>query len=165
MISKKSVGGLAVFLGMSLVVMIFGGLVTNPAIQSGWYGLLEKPAFNPPSWVFGPVWTILYVLMAFSAWLVWERADQKAVKIPLLLFFVQLFLNGMWSSLFFGMGRPDLAFAEILVLWVFILTVTVMFYRVQPAAGLLLIPYLAWVSFAVILNGFIWQLNPVIPQL
>lgn len=163
--SMRSAGGLVIFLAMSLAVMIFGGLVTSPAIRSGWYELLKKPPFNPPSWVFGPVWTILYVLMAVSAWLVWERADRKAVKIPLYFFFVQLLLNGTWSLLFFGMGRPDLAFAEILVLWVFILTVTVMFYRVQPAAGLLLIPYLAWVSFAVILNGFIWRLNPVIPQL
>ncbi len=165
MISKKSAGGLAIFLAMSLAVMVFGGIVTSPAVRSGWYELLEKPSFNPPSWVFGPVWMVLYVLMAVSAWLVWEMADRKAVKMPLSLFFVQLLLNSLWSLLFFGMGRPGLAFAEILVLWVFILAVAILFYRVRPAAGLLMIPYLAWVLFAAVLNGFIWRLNPVIPQL
>lgn len=165
MISKKSAGGLVVFLGMSLAVMIFGGFLTSPAIRSGWYELLKKPDFNPPSWVFGPVWTTLYILMAVSAWLVWEREDQKSVKVPLFLFYAQLLLNGTWSLLFFGMGRPDLAFAEILVLWAFILAVTILFYRVRPAAGYLMIPYLVWVLFAIFLNGFIWRLNPVIPQL
>lgn len=165
MISKKSAAGLALFLGMSLGAMIFGGLFTSPAIRSGWYGLLQKPSFNPPSWVFGPVWTVLYILMAVSAWLVWEKADQAPVRLALSLFFVQLLLNVTWSILFFGMGRPDLAFGEILVLWALILAVTVLFYRVRPAAGLLMIPYLAWVSFAVVLNGFIWRLNPVIPRL
>jgi len=165
MISKKSAAGLALFLGMSVLAMVFGGLFTSPAIRSGWYGLLQKPSFNPPSWVFGPVWTVLYILMAISAWLVWERAGEASVKLPLSLFFIQLLLNVTWSVLFFGMGRPDLAFAEILLLWVLIFLVTVLFYRVRPAAGLLMIPYLAWVSFAIVLNGFIWRLNPVIHRL
>jgi len=165
MISKNSAAGLALFLGMSLVAMVFGGLFTSPAIRSGWYGLLQKPSFNPPGWIFGPVWTVLYILMAVSAWLVWEKAGQAPVKVALSLFFVQLLLNVTWSLLFFGMGRPDLAFAEILVLWALILTVTLLFYRIRPAASLLMLPYLAWVSFAVVLNGFIWRLNPVFPQL
>lgn len=165
MMSRKSAAGLAIFLGMSFAAMIFGGLFTNPAIRSGWYALLKKPPFQPPAWVFGPVWTLLYVLMAVSAWLVWEREEERPVKVPLLLYFGQLLLNVAWSLLFFGMGRPDLAFAEILLLWAFILAVTVLFYRVRPAAGLLLIPYLAWVSFAALLNGFIWRLNPVLPSI
>ena len=159
MISKKSAGGLAIFLSMCLGAEVVGGLLTTPAIRSGWYGLLEKPVFQPPAWVFGPVWTMLYVLMAVSAWLVWEKADEKPIKIPLVLFYVQLLLNVMWSGLFFGMGRPDLALAEILVLWTLIAVVTVLFFRVRRTAGLLLVPYLAWVSFAVVLNGFIWWLN------
>lgn len=165
MISKNSAAGLALFLGMSLVAMVFGGLFTSPAIRSGWYGLLQKPSFNPPGWIFGPVWTVLYILMAVSAWLVWEKAGQAPVKVALSLFFVQLLLNVTWSLLFFGMGRPDLAFAEVLVLWALILTVTLLFYRIRPAASLLMLPYLAWVSFAVVLNGFIWRLNPVLPRL
>ena len=159
MISKKSAGGLAIFLSMCLGAEVVGGLLTTPAIRSGWYGLLEKPVFQPPAWVFGPVWTMLYVLMAVSAWLVWEKADEKPIKIPLVLFYVQLLLNVMWSGLFFGMGRPDLALAEILVLWTLIAVVTVLFFRVRRTAGLFLVPYLAWVSFAVVLNGFIWWLN------
>ena len=125
----------------------------------GWYGGLQKPFFNPPAWVFGPVWTVLFILMAVSAWLVWEEAEKKPVKIPLVLFYMQLLLNVTWSGLFFGTGRPDLAFAEILVLWVFILAVTVLFYRVRWTAGILFVPYLAWVSFAVVLNGSVWWLN------
>ena len=159
MISKKSAGGLAIFLSMCLGAEVVGGLLTTPAIRSGWYGLLEKPVFQPPAWVFGPVWTMLYVLMAVSAWLVWEKADEKPIKIPLVLFYVQLLLNVMWSGLFFGMGRPDLALAEILVLWTLIAVVTVLFFRVRRTAGLFLVPYLAWVSFAVVLNGFIWWMN------
>ena len=159
MISKKSAGGLTIFLGMCLGAEIFGGLLTTPAIRSGWYGMLEKPFFNPPAWIFGPVWTVLYILMAVSAWLVWEKAGEKPVKIPLFLFYFQLLLNVTWSGLFFGMGRPDLAFADILVLWMLILTLTILFYRVRPVAGLLFTPYLAWVSFAVVLNGSIWWLN------
>ncbi len=159
MISKKSAGGLAIFLSMCLGAEVVGGLLTSPAIRSGWYSLLEKPPFNPPAWIFGPVWTVLFVLMAVSAWLVWERADEKPVKIPLVLFYAQLLFNVTWSGLFFGMGRPDLAFAEILVLWTLIAVVTGMFYRIRRAAGLLFILYLAWVSFAVVLNGSIWWLN------
>ncbi len=159
MISKKSAGGLAIFLSMCLGAEVVGGLLTTPAIRSGWYGLLEKPVFQPPAWVFGPVWTMLYVLMAVSAWLVWEKADEKPIKIPLVLFYVQLLLNVMWSGLFFGMGRPDLALAEILVLWTLIAVVTVLFFRVRRTAGLLFVPYLAWVSFALMLNGSIWWLN------
>ena len=159
MISKKSAGGLAIFLSMCLGAEVVGGLLTTPAIRSGWYGLLEKPVFQPPAWVFGPVWTMLYVLMAVSAWLVWEKADEKPIKTPLVLFYVQLLLNVMWSGLFFGMGRPDLALAEILVLWTLIAVVTVLFFRVRRTAGLLFVPYLAWVSFALMLNGSIWWLN------
>lgn len=165
MISGKSAGGLAIFLGMSLTAMLFGSLFTSPAIRSGWYALLEKPAFNPPAWVFGPVWTLLFVLMAVAAWQVWERESRQPVRLPLFLFFAQLLLNVTWSLLFFGMGRPDLAFAELLVLWSLILAVTVLFYRIRPSAGFLMVPYLAWVSFAAVLNGFIWRLNPLIPSL
>ena len=159
MISPKSAGGLGVFLTVCLGTEFFGGLLTSPAIRSGWYGSLQKPVFNPPAWVFGPVWTALFLLMAVSAWLVWEKAHEKPVKIPLVLFYAQLLLNVTWSGLFFGMGRPGLAFAEILVLWTLIAVVTVLFFRVRRTAGLLFVPYLAWVSFALMLNGSIWWLN------
>lgn len=131
-----------------------GAITSQP---DAWYEALNKPSWNPPNWVFGPVWTTLYVMIAISGWRVSPRLLHDTM--PLALFLIQLLLNALWSPIFFGWHRPGLAFAEILVLWGFIVATVVAFYRIDRLAGLLLLPYLAWVSFASVLNGTIWWLN------
>ena len=126
----------------------------------GWYASLHKPSWNPPAWVFAPVWTLLYVMMAIAAWLVWREGGWKAQGRALGLFLLQWLLNALWTPLFFGMHRSGLAFVEISALWLVLAATLVRFWRVRKAAGVLLSPYLAWVSFAVALNFTIWRLNP-----
>ncbi|MDA0745118.1 MAG: tryptophan-rich sensory protein [bacterium] len=124
-----------------------------------WYTGLVKPSWNPPSWVFGPVWTILYMTIAVSGWLVWKQVGFLEGRVAMLVYLVQLVLNGAWSWIFFGLHRPGLAFAEILVLWISIVSLVVLFWRIRPLAGAMLLPYAAWVAFAAVLNGTIWRLN------
>ncbi len=126
---------------------------------STWYPTLVRPSWNPPSWVFGPVWTFLYTAMAVAAWLVWRRGGWAAQRGPLTLYFVQLTLNAAWSWLFFGLRRPGLAFAEIVVLWLAIAATIYLFQRVSTLAAGLLVPYILWVSFAAVLNFTLWRLN------
>ena len=148
-----------VSIALPLLVGGLSGIATARGVQE-WYPTLAKPPFNPPSWVFGPVWTLLYLMMGVAAFLVWQRGwKDEAVKIALAVFLLQLLLNGLWSILFFGMQSPGLAFFEIIVLWIAIGVTLVLFWRLVPLAGLLLVPYLAWVSFAAVLNGSIWMLN------
>jgi tryptophan-rich sensory protein len=135
-----------------------GSQLTVVALEP-WYAGLKKPAFNPPDWVFGPVWSLLYLLMAISAWLVWRQRERAAVRLPLALFGVQLALNVAWSGCFFYLQRPGAALSEIAVLWLAILATMLTFFRVNRAAGALLVPYLLWVSFASVLNFAIWRLN------
>jgi len=125
-----------------------------------WYAALRKPAWNPPGWVFGPVWSTLYTMMAVAAWLVWKRGGFAAQRRPLALFLAQLALNAVWTPLFFGLHRPGVAFAEIVLLWLAIAATLVAFRPVSRAAAWLIAPYLAWVSFAAVLNGTLWRLNP-----
>jgi tryptophan-rich sensory protein len=125
-----------------------------------WYASLKKPSWNPPGWVFGPVWTTLYVMMAVAAWLVWKRGGFSSQRPALVLFLAQLALNAAWTPLFFGLHRPGLAFAEILLLWLAIAAALAAFRPVSRAAAWLLTPYLAWVSFAAVLNFALWRLNP-----
>ena len=125
-----------------------------------WYETLRKPAWNPPGWLFGPVWSALYTMMAVAAWQVWKRGGFVAQRRPLTLFLAQLVLNAAWTPLFFGLHRPGLAFAEILLLWLAIAATLVAFWPVSRTAAGLLAPYLAWVSFAAVLNGTLWRLNP-----
>jgi benzodiazapine receptor len=134
-----------------------GAAWTNLSVGD-WYATLAKPSWNPPNWVFGPVWTALYVGMAVAAWLVWKRQGRDR-RVPLFVFGVQLVLNAVWSGLFFGMRNPGFAFAEIVLLWLAILATIVAFRQVSTLAALLLAPYLAWVSFAAALNWSIWRLN------
>lgn len=124
-----------------------------------WYRGLKKPAWNPPNWLFGPVWTLLYLLMAIAAWLVWREHGVLAAAPALAFFVLQLVLNAAWSWLFFGRHAIAGALVDILILWVTILITLVLFWRLVPAAGALLLPYLAWVSFATILNATILALN------
>ena len=136
-----------------------GGMATSTGPDS-WYAHLNKPGWNPPGWVFGPVWSALYLAMAVAAWLVYRKAGSiRAAAVPLGLFAVQLALNTLWSFVFFAWESPGWAFVEILVLWVAILATMIAFFRWSKIGGSLMIPYLAWVSFASFLTWTIWQLN------
>ncbi len=144
---------------LCLAAGFLGSLATRPSIP-GWYAALEKPSFNPPNWLFGPVWTLLYILMGIALFLVWRLGlDTRGVKTAVILFLVQLALNVLWSYVFFGAHRLGGAFAVIAVLWVFILLTMLRFFPLYRAAGWLLVPYLLWVSFASVLNFSIWRLN------
>jgi benzodiazapine receptor len=136
-----------------------GSMATTPSLP-GWYAGLRKPAFNPPNWIFGPVWTTLYGLMAVALFLVWKEGGRRhQVKVALLIFGVQLGLNIFWSFLFFEFQSPAWALAEIVVLWLMIVLTASRFFKISKSAGWLLIPYLLWVSFASVLNFFIVRLN------
>ena len=124
-----------------------------------WFAALSKPSWNPPGWIFGPVWSALYTIMAIAAWLVWRRGGFTGQRVALSLFLLQLFFNALWSPLFFGLHQLALAFMDIALLWLALLGTVIAFWKVRPLAGALLLPYLAWVTFASALNFAIWQLN------
>lgn len=138
----------------------FGSLFTTPKIAT-WYQGVTKPSFNPPNYLFGPVWTILFILMGISLYIIWtskfkDRAYKKEV---IIIFAIQLILNILWSILFFGLESPMFAFFEIMILWISIFATIIGFYKISRIASLILIPYILWVSFASVLNFFIWKLN------
>lgn len=153
-------------IAVSELAGIIGVVFTTPSIPV-WYAGLLKPTLNPPSWVFGPVWTILYALMGASLFLIWKRHSDilenvgmsRLFKWAVGVFFSQLALNTLWSIFFFGMQNPALAFFDIILLWLAILTTIILFYRISKLASYLLVPYLLWVSFAAYLNYSIWMLN------
>lgn len=149
---------LAGFVGVCFLAAAIGGFFTNLSVQS-WYPTLRKPSWTPPSWLFGPVWTTLYVMMGVAAWLVWREKGFSGAAWPLRLFFIQLALNAAWSVIFFGMRSLGWAVVEIALLWGFILLTALSFWLVRPAAGLLMVPYFVWVSYAAVLNYSIWKLN------
>ncbi|MDK2915743.1 MAG: translocator protein [Euryarchaeota archaeon] len=149
-----------VAVGVSLVAGWIGSIFTMPAIPT-WYAGLMKPELNPPSWVFGPVWTILYILMGIALYLVWSKGwGNKNVQVATAIFGVQLVLNVLWSYLFFGLQAPFLALIEVVLLWIAILMTIAAFNRVSVPAAILLVPYLLWVSFAAYLTYGIYILNP-----
>jgi len=151
----RDLGGLALW-----VIACFGAAAIGGLFPPGaWYASLNKPSWNPPSWLFGPVWSALYTMMAVAAWLVWRRGGFAAQRTPLALFVVQLALNAAWSPLFFGLQWAGVAFAEMMLLWLAIVATLISFRRANPVAGWLLAPYLAWVSFAAVLNFTLWRLN------
>lgn len=147
---------------MVLVCVSIGylsGMVTRDSVNT-WYPTLDKPVFNPPNWIFAPVWTLLYIMMGIAAGLIWTSdSDGKTVKNALGMFAIQFALNALWSYLFFGLHNPLLALVEVVLLWLMILETYNQFKRIDRLAGFLMIPYLAWVSFATILNASIWWLN------
>jgi tryptophan-rich sensory protein len=155
---QKQILGLAGWLLLSYAVSAVGAVASIQA--KSFYGQLVQPAWAPPPGVFGPVWTTLYTLMGIAAWLVWRSGGFSANRQALSLFLLQLAFNALWSWLFFAWKLGGLAFAEIVVLWFLIAATLVSFWRVRKLAGALLIPYLAWVGFASVLNFALWRLNP-----
>ncbi|OGM83513.1 TspO protein [Candidatus Woesebacteria bacterium RIFOXYC1_FULL_41_14] len=142
-----------------LLVGMIGSLITYPAIPT-WYAGLVKPIFSPPGWLFGPVWTILYILMGVSLFMVWKKGiKDKKVRLALKFFGIQLFLNGIWSPIFFGLKNPLFAFMVIILMWFFIRKTIIAFAEIDKKASRLLYPYLVWVSFASVLNFSVWLLN------
>ena len=152
----KNAAALAVCIAVTFLAPALGAW----AMPGEWYASLRKPSWNPPSWLFGPVWTALYLMMATAAWLVWRRGGCSGQRRALTLYLVQLVLNAAWTPLFFGLKMPGIAFAEILLLLAAVVTTAFAFRRVNKAAGALLVPYIAWVSFAGFLNFTLWRLNP-----
>ncbi len=156
--SKPKYPALAGFLVASVAAAAIGGAATATSVGT-WYRALNKPTWNPPDWIFGPVWTLLYVLMAIAAWRVWRGSDVASGRRTLVWFGGQLALNALWSILFFGLRQPGWAFAEVLVFWVLLCALLRRFWRADRFAGVLWFPYVAWVSFAAVLNGTVWWLN------
>ena len=150
---------LIIAIGVSLSAGAIGSIFTASAIPT-WYAELVKPALNPPAWIFGPVWTTLYVLMGVAAFLIWRNGWQRnAVRVALSVFSMQLFLNAVWSVIFFGLQSLGWALVDISLLWFAIIWTMVVFYKISKPATYLLVPYILWVSFASYLNYSIWVLN------
>jgi benzodiazapine receptor len=146
----------------SLVITLGTGAIAGLATASnigGWYTSLSKPSFNPPNWIFGPTWTLLYILMGIALYLVWKQSPSRHRYNAISFFFIQLLLNFCWSFIFFYFHEIGLALADIIVLWVFIVITIISFGKHHKTAAALLIPYLTWVSFATILNVAIYRLN------
>lgn len=156
----QKVIGLAVWLILTFAAGAIGAVAS---VDSGaFYSQLARPPWSPPSWLFSPVWTILYILMGIAAWLVWRVGGFRPARAALSLFIVQLAVNALWTWIFFVWKQGGLAFTEILVLWVLITCTIIAFWRVRPIAGILMIPYLVWVSFASVLTFTVWRLNPLL---
>jgi benzodiazapine receptor len=152
------ISGLIAWLVVCFIAATIGAAAS---LQAGtFYVQLVRPDWAPPPSVFGPVWMMLYALMAIAAWLVWQAREIRLARLALTLFLLQLILNALWSWLFFGWYQGALAFLDILLLWTLIVLTLILFWRIRPLAGVLLIPYLAWVTFASALNYSIWRLNP-----
>jgi len=149
---------LVVSLLITLAVGLIAGLATASAIGT-WYAHLEKPSFNPPNWLFMPVWSLLYILMGISLYLVWKKPDTPQRNMALTIFSIQLVLNFIWSFIFFNLQRIGLALADIILLWLFILLTINTFRHLSKTSAALLVPYLLWVSFATVLNMAIYKLN------
>jgi tryptophan-rich sensory protein len=147
---------------ISLILPLAAGYIASAfTAQSitGWYYLLQKPSFNPPNWLFAPVWTTLYIMMGISLYLVWKQSYKRNISFELNLFLFQLVLNILWTIIFFGLNEIFIAFLEILLLWVSIIICIIYFYRINKTAAYLMVPYIFWVSFASILTFSIWKLN------
>jgi benzodiazapine receptor len=156
---RKQILGLAAWLAVTFIAAATGSIASIHA--KSFYAQLARPEWAPPAYVFGPVWTVLYVLMAVAAWLVWRSNGFKTARTALSLYVIQLALNALWSWLFFAWHLGAQAFADIVVLWILILITLIAFWRQRALAGWLMVPYFLWVSFALVLNYSIWQLNPL----
>lgn len=143
------------WIGLSFLPSITGAIWS----PGEWYAQLQKPSWNPPSWIFGPVWTTLYLLMGIAAWLVWRQGGFETARGALLLFLAQLALNALWTPVFFGLHQPGAGFVVIVLLWLAIVATIRAFVRFSRTSAALLSPYLLWVSFAAVLNFTVWRLN------
>lgn len=155
---RRQLLALFLFLLACAVVAGLGSLFTMSAMD-GWYADLEQPDWEPPDWVFGPIWSILYLAIGVAAWLVWRERGWEQGRIPLVLWSVQLGLNLLWTAIFFGLEMPGAGLVEIVALWLAIAATIVAFWPVSRLAALLLVPYFGWVSYAAALNYAIWTLN------
>ena len=149
---------LAGLLLLTFMAAALGGIASANA--GAFYSQLDRPSWAPPAWLFGPVWTALYLMMGVAAWLVWRARGFEGARVPLLLYVVQLAANALWTWLFFAWQRGGLAFAEILILLALVLATMVAFWKVRALAGALLVPYLLWVAYASALTYSVWQRNP-----
>lgn len=147
---------LVIFISICLLAGFIGSRFTFVSVKT-WYRTIRKPSWNPPNWIFAPVWTLLYIMMAVAAWRVWERTDNAFG--PMLMFAFQLVLNVAWSAIFFGMRNISLAVKEIVLLWIAVVATMTVFWSVDPLAGILFVPYAAWVTFAAFLNHTIDRMN------
>jgi tryptophan-rich sensory protein len=155
---RRDTAGFVAFLGICLAVSALGAAVTATSVGS-WYPTLAKPAFNPPDWIFAPVWTALFFMMAIAGWRVWRRDGLRKARWALTLFGLQLALNLGWSVVFFGLRSIGAALAEIAVLLLAVVATAAVFWQRDRVAGMLFIPYAAWVAFALVLNAALWRLN------
>ncbi|HHV23830.1 MAG TPA: tryptophan-rich sensory protein [Methanosarcina sp.] len=159
MVQRVNLSKLVVSILLCQFAGLIGSVFTASSLEN-WYLFLEKPAFNPPAWVFFPAWVTLYTLMGISLYLVWEKGlQEQEVKKGMFIFGIQLGLNALWSILFFGLKSPYYAFVEIVLLWFAILLTILKFRKISKTASYLLFPYILWVSFAMLLNYYIWILN------
>jgi len=157
-----SISSLLAFAGFAGACFL--AALTGAAFPPGqWYERLVKQSWRPPNWLFAPAWTVLYLTIAVSGWLVWREFGFAAAALPLAVYLVQLLLNAAWTPIFFGLHRPDLAFFEIVLLWLSIVATIAFFHPLNAGAAWLLLPYLAWVTFAAALNFAIWRLNRAMP--
>jgi translocator protein len=152
---RRDVLALLGWLGLTFCAALTGSFVSS----GGWYATLAKPSWNPPGWLFGPVWTLLYTMMGVAAWLVWRRGGWTRQRRSLGLYLLQWTLNALWTPLFFGLQRPGLALVEITVLVLSVVATLTSFWKTRRSAGLLMLPYALWVAFAAVLNFTIWRLN------
>ncbi len=158
--TRKNTIGFFAWLALVIIAAALGGLANANA--GNFYSQLDQPEWAPPGWLFGPVWSLLYLMMSVAAWLVWKTHGFRGARMALSLFLIQLALNSLWSWLFFAWQLGALSVAEIVVLWLTILATLISFWRLRPLAGALLIPYLAWVTFATVLAYVMWVRNPVL---
>ena len=158
MFDRESWLSLIPFVVVCFLAAAIGALATNSSVKT-WYPQLRRPEWTPPNWLFGPVWTTLYLMMALSAWLAWRGSNSGVPRFALILFGIQLVLNALWSVVFFGLRKIGPAFAEVLLLWMMLIATAVSFLPLSLLAAWLLIPYIAWVGFASYLNYRIWQMN------
>ncbi len=146
------------FLLITFIAAGIGGVFTAPGVRD-WYPSLHKPTWTPPAWLFGPVWTVLYLCVAIAGFLAWRQAGFRGAKLAMALFILQLVLNAAWSWVFFGLRQPGWGFVEIVLLWAAILATMVALFSVSTWSGLLFVPYLLWVTCAAALNFAIWRMN------
>lgn len=155
---RTRVFALIAFMVLCLIISAFGGAVTATSVND-WYAALNKPFFNPPDWLFAPVWTVIYFMIAFSGWRVWLKTGIANAKGPFGLYAAQLALNLAWSFMFFGAQSPILGLIDVVILVAVIIANMIAFWKIDRLAGILLVPYAVWVAFATLLNAAIWHLN------